>query len=134
MDVSVSVLEGSVVGLSGLGGVLGQRFGGSYGSGAHCGSVLRALGSVLGGPGMPRGAFQGVSGASWSRLGAQRVPESQKRRFTQRWLPTFDEKRGPKKRPGKANGDPREQERTKRRPERTLDATGGESDNVLKPS
>ena len=47
--------------------------------------------------------------------------------------PLLTKKGVPKKRPGKANGDPREQERTKRGPERTLDATRGESENVPKP-
>ena len=133
MDVSVGVLEGSVVGLSGLGGVLGERFRRSWGPGAHFGSVLRALGSVLGGPGRPRGAFQGVSGASGRRLGAQRVPERQKRRFTQRWSSHFDEKGFPKKRPGRQRAAQGSQERPKMGPERTLDATRGESENVPKP-
>ena len=130
MDVRVGVLEGSVVGLSGLGGVLGERFGGSWGPGAHFGSVLRALGSVLGGPGRLRVAFQGVSGASGRRLGARRMPESQKQALLRDGRPTFDEKGFPKKRPGRQRDAQGSQERPKRGSERALDATRGESENV----
>ena len=126
MDVSVGVLEGSVVGLSGLGGVLGAR--GAFwerleGSGKRFGWSRETSGSVS-------GSFGRQWEATWGPEGAR---ESKKKLYSGMVVPLLTKRGSQRSAQGRQREAQGSQETPKRAPERTLDATRGESENVPKP-